>query len=296
MIKLIISDLDGTLLKQFKTLSDKNREMVIKAQEKGIKFSIATGRGFDSTHQFIKQLKLKEFGGYMILNNGQRFIDVKKDTEEITGLISKEDAQAAFRFAQAHELQLVMDGESGLAFYSPEKLKVYRDVYIALIRILPYFSFILRRIHVFALFGFLKSQNVKILNSADDIETSYDKIGLTHFKHQLDKSTDRLKDLFNDKLEIMRVSDNWLDLSPKGITKLVGIKKLMELEGIKDDEVLVMGDSENDATMLSYFKNSVAMGNASDKIKSLANYTTDTNKEDGVAKAIQRFVFVEHNT
>ena len=94
----------------------------------------------------------------------------------------------------------------------------------------------------------------------------------------------------------MRVSDNWLDISPNGITKLVGIKKLMELEGIQDDEVLVLGDSENDATMLSYFKYSVAMGNASERIKSLANYTTATNKEDGVAKAIQKFVFDEQNT
>lgn len=296
MIKLIVSDLDGTLLKQFKTLSDANREMVIKAQKKGIKFSIATGRGFDSTHQFIKQLKLKEYGGYMILNNGQRFIDVKEDKEEITGLISVEDAQAAFRFAQAHELQMVMDGEAGLAFYSPEKLRVYRDVYLALIKILPYFSFILRRIHVFALFGFLKTQKVKLISDVEDIETSYDKIGFTHFKHQLDKSTHILQDLFKGKLEIMRVSDNWLDISPNGITKLVGIKKLMELEGIQDDEVLVLGDSENDATMLSYFKYSVAMGNASERIKSLANYTTATNKEDGVAKAIQKFVFDEQNT
>lgn len=295
MIKLIISDLDGTLLKQFKTLSDANREAVIKAQKQGIKFSIATGRGFDSTHQFIKQLKLKEYAGYMILNNGQRFINVKEDKEEVTGLISIEDARAAFRFAKAHDLQMVMDGEAGLAFYSPEKLKVYRDVYLALIRILPYFSFILRRIHVFALFGFLKTQKVKIINDVEDIVNDYDKIGFTHFKHELDKSTDTLKDIFKGKLEIMRVSDNWLDISPKGITKLVGIKKLMELEGIQDDEVLVLGDSENDATMLSYFKYSVAMGNASNRIKSLANYTTVTNKEDGVAKAIQKFVFDEQN-
>ncbi len=295
MIKLIISDLDGTLLKKFKTLSDANREMVIKAQKSGVKFSIATGRGFDSTHQFIKQLKLEEYGGYMILNNGQRFINVKEDTEEVTGLISVEDARAAFRFAKAHDLQMVMDGEAGLAFFSPEKLKVYRDIYLALIRILPYFSFILRRIHVFALFGFLKTQKVKIINDAEDLIHDYDKIGFTHFKHELDKSTDALREIFKGKLEIMRVSDNWLDISPKGITKLVGIKKLMELEGIQDDEVLVLGDSENDATMLSYFKNSVAMGNASDRIKSLANYTTVSNKEDGVAKAIQKFVFDEQN-
>lgn len=295
MIKLIVSDLDGTLLKQFKTLSDRNRLAVIKAQEIGVKFAIATGRGFDSTQQFIKQLHLKENGGYMIINNGQRFIDVAKNHEEASAFISIEDARAAFRFAQKNHLQMVMDGENGLVFYSPEKLKIYRDIYLALIKILPYFSFILRRIHVFALFGFLKSQDVQILKNEEDIDHVYDKIGFTHFKHELDRSMNEITEVFKDRLEIMRVSDNWLDISPLGITKLVGIKKVMELEGIMDDEVMVMGDSENDATMLSYFKYSIAMKNASDKIKKLANYTTATNKEDGVAQAIEKFVFDEHN-
>lgn len=295
MIKLIVSDLDGTLLKRFKTLSDVNRDTVIEAQRRGIKFAIATGRGYDSSQQFIKQLKLDSYGGFMIINNGQRFIDVRKKHEEVLGSISKECAQAAFEFAQKHELQMVLDGPTGLAFYSPEKLKIYRDIYLLLIRILPYFKFILRKIHVFALFGFLKEQDVKIISHADDIGDDYDKIGFSHFKNHLDKSSAELRSQFKESMEVMRVADNWLDISPFGITKLVGIKKLMQQEGIQDDEVLVLGDSENDLSMLSYFKYSVAMDNASAKIKTAANYTTSSNKDDGVSKAIKRFVFDEHN-
>jgi Cof subfamily protein (haloacid dehalogenase superfamily) len=290
MIKLIVSDLDGTLLKRFKGLSERNRLALIEAQKKGIKFAIATGRGLDSTHQFIDQLQLKTYGGFMILNNGQRFIDVKDDHEEVLSIITKEDAQRALQIAMDHQLQMVMDGDQGLAFYSPENMRFYRDLYIFLIRLLPHFRLLLSRIHVFALFGFLKSQKVKLLTKVEDITDDYDKIGFTHFKHQLDASMNTLTQAFKGDLEVMRVSDNWLDLSPKGTTKLMGILKLIQQEGIQEDEVLVLGDSENDATMLKYFKNSYAMANASDQIKALANFIAPSNMEDGVAQVIESVV------
>lgn len=290
MIKVIVSDLDGTLLKRFKGLSERNRLAVISAQKMGIKFAIATGRGFDSTHQFIEQLELKEYGGYMILNNGQRFIDVKNNQEEVLSIITKEAAQKAFLIAQSHDLQMVMDGDQGLAFYSPKNMRVYRDIYLFLIRLLPHFRVLFSRIHIFALFGFLKSQKVKLLSSLEDINEDYDKIGFTHFKHQLDASMETLIQAFNGELEVMRVSENWLDLSPKGTTKLVGILKLIEKEGIQEDEVLVLGDSENDATLLQHFKHSYAMGNASKEIKALAHFEALSNVEDGVAQVIESLV------
>lgn len=291
MIKLIVSDLDGTLLKRFKGVSEKNRQALIKAQEAGVIVALATGRGYDSTRQFIPLLKLQQHHGYMILNNGQRFLDVAAKAETVNGLIDVEEARNAFRFAKEHQLQLVMDGDAGLAFYSPENLKIYRDVYLALIKLLPRFRFILGRIHIFALFGFLKSQKVKILESEADITDSYDKIGFTHLKHHLDNAKTGLEALFGQKLELMRVSDNWLDVAPKGITKVIGIYQIMAKHNIQEDEVMCLGDSENDITMLSAFPNSVAMGNAPDAIKAIAGHVTLTNEEDGVAAAVERFVF-----
>lgn len=295
MIKLIVSDLDGTLLTKFKSVSERNKETLLKAQALGVKVALATGRGLDSTRQFIPLLKLDTYKGYMILNNGQRCMNAHTSEETVNAVITQENARAAFRFAKEHGLQLVMDGDHGFAFYTPQNLKLYRDIYLLLIRILPHFRVILGRIHIFALFGFLKSQHVKIINVEEDLNEDYDKIGFTHFKNHIDASMDAVHQRFDESMEIMRVSENWLDVSPKGITKLYGIKKVMEKEGLKDDEVMVLGDSENDLTMLSYFPFSVAMGNADSKIKEKANYTTLRNTEDGVAAAIERFVLnVEH--
>lgn len=290
MIKLIVSDLDGTLLTRFKSVSPRNLAAITEAQNRGVYLSLATGRGLDSTKQFIPLLNLDKHQGYMIINNGQRVIDAATKKETVNGLIQIDEARAAFRFAKEHQLQMVLDGDEGLAFYSPEHLRIYRDIYLILIKLLPHFRPLLSRFHIFALFGFLKSQKVKILENEDDLNECYDKIGFTHFKHQLDASMESLVHIFEGKLEFMRVSDNWLDISPKGITKLYGIKQVQALLNIQDDEVLCLGDSENDVTMLSYYQHSVAMGNADPAIKALAKFTTLKNTEDGVAAAIERFV------
>jgi Cof subfamily protein (haloacid dehalogenase superfamily) len=290
MIKLIVSDLDGTLLTKFKSVSKENQQALIEAQKQGCILALATGRGYDSTHQFIPLLQMDQYNGYMVMNNGQRLIDIKSGKTTINGYITIEDAKQVLAFAEKHHLQLVMDGDKGFAFYSPKNLRIYRDIYRFLIKVLPYFKPILGRIHIFSLFGFLKTQEVKIINDASDITTNYDKIGLAHTKISLDKSYQELMDEFDEHFEVMRVSDNWIDISPKGLTKLVGIKQIMEIHGIKEDEVLTMGDSDNDVTMISAFPHGVAMGNANDRIKSLAKFTTKTNAENGVAYAVEKFV------
>ncbi len=290
MIKLIVSDLDGTLLTKFKSITKENQEALIEAQKQGCILALATGRGYDSTHQFVPLLQMDKYNGYMVVNNGQRLIEVNENKTTINGYITKEDARKVLAFAQKHHLQFVMDGDKGFAFYTPKNLRFYRDVYRFLIKTLPLFKSILGRIHIFSLFGFLKTQDVKIINSAEDIVSDYDKIGLAHTRISLDRSYLELMKTFENQFEVMRVSDNWIDISPKGLTKLVGIKQIMQIHGIKEDEVLTMGDSDNDVSMISAFPNSVAMGNANDRIKSLAKFITKNNSENGVAHAVNEFV------
>ena len=76
MIKLIVSDLDGTLLTKFKSVSKENQDAILEAQQKGIIVALATGRGYDSTHQFAKMFDFAKYNGYLVTNNGQRVIDV----------------------------------------------------------------------------------------------------------------------------------------------------------------------------------------------------------------------------
>lgn len=78
---------------------------------------------------------------------------------------------------------------------------------------------------------------------------------------------------------------------PKGTTKATALKQLAQHLEIKPQEIMAFGDANNDIEMIQFAGLGVAMGNSSDYIKKLANYVTDTNDENGVATAIEKFIF-----
>lgn len=100
---------------------------------------------------------------------------------------------------------------------------------------------------------------------------------------------DRLEDW--GVFEITNSNIHNLELNPKGISKASGIMEICNLLGITMDQVVAMGDSQNDLTMIKESGLGIAMGNAQDVVKLAADTVTDTNQEDGVAKAIQKHVF-----
>lgn len=92
------------------------------------------------------------------------------------------------------------------------------------------------------------------------------------------------------ELEITNSHPDNLELNPKGISKASGIEEVCKLLGIEMSQVIAMGDSENDIAMIRAAGLGVAMGNAQDGVKRIADLVTATNDEDGVAKIIQEYV------
>jgi hypothetical protein len=91
-------------------------------------------------------------------------------------------------------------------------------------------------------------------------------------------------------LEITNSHPCNLELNPKGISKASGMRKVCELLGITMSEVVAMGDSMNDLSMIRAAGLGVAMGNAQDGVKAAADLVTATNDEHGVAKVIREYV------
>lgn len=77
---------------------------------------------------------------------------------------------------------------------------------------------------------------------------------------------------------------------PSGVDKGKGIHRLGELYGITADEIMALGDSQNDLDMLKAAGFPVAMANAVDEVKAVASYVTASNNDDGVAAAVEKFV------
>jgi len=92
-------------------------------------------------------------------------------------------------------------------------------------------------------------------------------------------------------VEVAQTSISHLELSPKGRTKEAGIKTICDCLNLAMDEVMAIGDEQNDLQLLQSAGLGVAMGNATNEIKQIANVVTDTNEQDGVAKAIKQYIF-----
>lgn len=92
-------------------------------------------------------------------------------------------------------------------------------------------------------------------------------------------------------LEIAQTETNHLEISPKGITKESGVRGVCSFLGIEMGQVMAIGDDLNDLQLIRAAGLGVAMGNAAEKIKNAADVLTDSNQKNGVAKAIQQYLF-----
>ncbi len=99
-----------------------------------------------------------------------------------------------------------------------------------------------------------------------------------------------LIDTLGKELHIVSSSNNNFEIMLHSSTKGIAVETLAKKYDITSDEVMCIGDSENDLSMIKYAGIGVAMGNANDEIKAEANYVTDTNENSGVAKAINKYV------
>jgi Cof subfamily protein (haloacid dehalogenase superfamily) len=93
-----------------------------------------------------------------------------------------------------------------------------------------------------------------------------------------------------NELEVTSSGSNNIELNCKGVSKGKGVAILTRYYNLKPEEVMVIGDGENDLAMIEYAGWGVAMGNATDIVKKQADYITDSNDHDGVAKVIDKFV------
>lgn len=99
-----------------------------------------------------------------------------------------------------------------------------------------------------------------------------------------------LEEAMPGKFTIVFSGPTFMEIMPKGVDKGVGIRRLGELYQIPVEQIMSLGDSQNDLAMLKAAGFSVAMGNASEEIKQAAHAVTASNDEDGVAKAVERYV------
>ena len=251
--KMVVIDMDGTLLDTNKQISKKNKETIINIQKAGIKVALASGRPLDSLMADALKIELDKYDGYLVGNNGQEFYAFNERKVYRKDALPKKAWIDVVRFANKHKL-------IALGLSQNERIWIQKD-----------------------------DNYAKILNETKDM--IFDKICVKDFPFMEDIEiiANELRNILINDCQVMISDLTTIELVPFGIDKVVGVNYIRDLNHFKNEEILVIGDGENDYQMACNYP-FVAMKDAFDKLKEKAIYITASNDNDGVAKAIERFV------
>ena len=254
---LIALDLDGTLLKDDKTISQKNKEIIKKAKAEGHIVMIATGRPYRSSEMYYRELELNT----PIVNFNGAFTHHPLDSswgfyhEPLDVKVAKDIVEACRNFQFHNIIAEVMDD---IYFhYHDEKL-------------LDIFSFGNPKITTGDLQNFLNDSPTSLL-----IHTEED---------QLKQIRDHLSEIHAEVIDQRSWAAPWhvIEIIKVGLNKAVGLKKAADYFGIPAERIIAFGDEDNDLEMLEYAGHGIAMGNGIDQVKNIANEVTLSNEDDGV--------------
>jgi len=270
-IRLIGIDMDGTLLNSLQEVSKENRRVLKMASDAGICIVIATGRVYSSARLFARYTGIP---APIIACNGAIIKD--GETEEVlySETLPLHDVEVCIRLALAWNVYYHVFSENTLFSQRMEYgAKSYRRLNESLVE---------------------KDQIcVEVLPTPEQIlERSADKVLKAVI---VDEDLHKLAEIrrilqANGHLEISSSWYNNIEIMKKGVNKGTALGKVALLLGIPKSEVMALGDSENDLSMLQFAGTAVAMGNALPEVKAIADFVTLSNDEDGVAHALLQYL------
>jgi len=262
-IRMIVTDLDGTLLNGSFQISPENKEALQAAAAKGVLVTLATGRMYRSARPYALELGLN---APIITYNGA----VVKSTGGDVLFASYLEAAAAkavlqYCFQRSWYVQLYQGGDLYYAAATAAALAYEQSAGIKGMAV--------------GQAGMLARATAapKLLAVAPD-------------SLRTDAMVAELAAAFPGKIAVMKSSPLYIEVIAPGVSKAAAMLSLAAAHGIRADEIMALGDSNNDLSMLRAAGLGIAMGNAAESVKQIADAVTTDCEADGVAAAVRRYV------
>ncbi len=287
MIKLIASDMDGTLLNNDLVVPEENINAIKEAQKAGIEFMIATGRGIHEALPLLEKYHLHP--AYITLNGAQVFDENEKVQVELP--LNLGISHQIISTLRKYKLYFEMVTNQGI--FSNSKVQRINNIANLITNLNPDTPFKLAIALSSARLELMKIQYVK------DYDELLARPAISIFKiiafdsnhpNNLISVKEALLNEFNSQIIITSSSKVNIEINDIHAQKGIALKKYADKKGISSNEIMTLGDNINDTTMIQYAKYSVAMENAVDSIKKIANYITARNDQAGVARAIKKAI------
>lgn len=264
MIKLIASDMDGTLLNDRKELPQDFFEILQRLDERDIRFTVASGRSYDAVaHLFPEEMRSRlDF----ICDNGANVIHGGKQVS-VTPLDRSTYEQLIRACGEIGGLRVLVCAGKGTYHldadpdFNAEIMRYYRN-------------------HIVCR-DFMEIDDVIYKLAVCDMQGTQQ-----HAKPLIDG-------IFGDRLNVQVSGPIWMDVMGAGVSKGSALKSLADVLGIERQDVMAFGDYLNDADMLRWAGWSFAMENGSPDVKRMARFLARSNNENGVVRAIRRYALNE---
>ena len=268
--KLLVLDVDGTLLNEAKKISKRTLAALLKVQQMGVRIVLASGRPTYGLLPLAKSLELGNYGGYLVSYNGCQIISAqngeilfeRRINPELVPYLEKKARKNNFALLTYHDDTLVTD--------SPENRHVQREAALNNLQIIREDEFSTG----------IDFAPCKCVLVSDDEEALIDLEA--YWKKRLDGTMD-----------VFRSERYFLEVVPCGIDKANTLGALLDMLKVKRDEVMAIGDGVCDVTMIQLAGMGVAMGHSPESVKACADYVTVSNEDDGVAQAVEKAILAE---
>ena len=264
--KIIVLDIDGTLTNSKKEISPATLEGLIDIQKKGYKVVLASGRPTPGITPLAKELKLADYGSYILAYNGGRIIDCRTGETIYQKILPADCLPILFENAKEAGVGLVTYEDE--AVITGTEINKYMEIEAKIVN-LP-----------------IK----KVDNFCEYVDFPVNKCLMTGEPEAIAAMEEKLKKIFNGYINIFRSEPFFLEIVPPGVDKAHSLLKLLNSIGLTSKEMICCGDGFNDISMISIAGLGVAMENAQDSVKEAADYITKSNDDDGVLYVINKFM------
>lgn len=288
MYKLVAIDLDGTMLNSYGEVTENTKKTIKQAIDKGIDIIIASGRPIDSIKTIAEEINANK---YFISGNGALIYDMQKDEIIYDKFMKKEKVLEIIKICEENSISynvytdktiLATTLKYNVLYYYKENLKKEENKKTNISIVQNMYEYVKNMQEEKILKMTICDDNQSIFNSITKKIETIDEIEVLDVSHMSRK-------VIKQGTEYIPIEYYYTEISSENVDKWNAIEFLMEKLNIKKDEIIAIGDNINDKKMIENAGLGIAMKGSTPIVLEIAKEITDTNNEDGVAKAIQKF-------
>lgn len=288
MYKLVAVDLDGTMLNQYGIVTQNTKDTIKRVIEKGIDVIIASGRPIDSIKTIAKEIGSEK---YFIAGNGALIYDIPKEQIIYDKQLSKQKVLEIMKICEENSISynlytketiLAKALKYNVLYYQKENLKKQENEQTKISIIKNLYEYVEKNEENKYLKITICDENKSIFQSIIKKLRKVDEIEVLDVSHMSRKT-------IKQGTEEINIEYYYTEITSKNVDKWEAIKYLSQKLGINPEEIIAIGDNINDKKMIEEAGMGIAMGGSTPVITQIADYITESNEEEGVAKALEKF-------